>query len=63
MPTSEMMRFLQLKKLSFKLSLIVVTPASAIRAIKRIISIFEFVARSVLVEPAQTEINSTITSA
>lgn len=64
MPVSEIIRFLHHQfELLLMLSLRVVTPASAIRAISKIIRIFEFVARSVLVDPAHTEINSTMTKA
>lgn len=41
----------------------VVTPASAMRAMSKIINKLELVARLVPVEPAHIEINNTITNA
>ena len=60
MPKSDIIRFRQQQLLLPEFD---VTPANAISAISKIINIFEFVARSVPVVPAQIEISRTITNA
>ena len=61
-PIGEMIRLRQLLRFC-RLLLIVVTPAKAISAMRRIINIFVLVARLVFVALAKTEISNTIINA